>query len=133
MSHWGKAVGFGFLAWLVPFVVAFLSFPLRESARHVFESVMAVTVTATAVGLGLAYLRRVPAAGVRREGLLAGILWLAICVVIDAPLMLLGGPMKMSLATYFGDIGLTYVSIPIVTWGLAVARSAVAPQGGSGP
>jgi len=75
MKSWRRALGFGFLAWLSPFVVAFLVFPFRESARPLFESIMAVTVTATAVVLGL-----------------------------------------------------TYLSIPAVTWGLGLARAA-----GSGP
>lgn len=120
MSSWGRVVGLGLLAWLIPFVVAFLIFPLRESARPVFESVMAVTVAGTAVTLGLAYLRRAARAGAR-EGLTIGAVWLVLCVLIDAPLMLLGGPMQMSVGAYLGDIGLTYVSIPLVTWGLGAA------------
>jgi hypothetical protein len=123
MSSWGRAIGLGFLMWLIPFIVAFLVFPLRESARPVFESVMAVTVTGTAVGLGLAYLRRV-ARAYAREGLAVGAAWFVLCVLIDAPLMLLGGPMQMSVGAYFGDIGLTYVSIPLVTWGLGAAWAA---------
>ncbi len=123
MSSWPRAVGFGLLVWLLPFVIAFLVFPLRESARPVFESVMAVAVAGTAVGLGLVYLRRVHA--VRpREGLALGVLWFALCVLIDAPLRLLGGPMQISIGVYFGDIGLTYVSIPLITWGLAAAAAA---------
>jgi hypothetical protein len=109
--------------WLIPFVVAFLVFPLRESARPVFESVMAVTVAGTAAGLGWGYLRRVPGVPAR-EGLALGIMWFAMCVLIDAPLMLLGGPMQMSVGAYFGDIGLTYVSIPLITWGLGAAWAA---------
>jgi hypothetical protein len=123
MSSWGRAIGLGFLMWLIPFIVAFLVFPLRESARPVFESVMAVTVTGTAVGLGLTYLRRV-ARAYAREGLAVGAAWFVLCVLIDAPLMLLGGPMQMSVGAYFGDIGLTYVSIPLVTWGLGAAWAA---------
>lgn len=108
--------------WLVPFLLAFLAFPWRESARPLFESIMAVTVTATAVVLGLGYLRRVER-GCGREGVVLGLMWLVMSVLIDAPLMLLGGPMKMSFGAYLADIGLTYVSIPVVTWGLAVARA----------
>lgn len=123
MRSWRRAIGLGFLAWLIPFVIAFLVFPWRESARPVFESVMAVTVTGTAVVLGLGYLRRV--SGMQaREGMVVGVVWLAMCVLIDAPLMLLGGPMQMSLGAYVGDIGLTYVSIPLVTWGLGAAWGA---------
>jgi len=128
MNSWGRAIGLGLLAWLIPFVVAFLAFPLRESARPVFESVMAVTVAGTAAGLGLGYLRRVPRVRAR-EGLAVGIVWLAICMLIDAPLMLFGGPMHMSIGAYLGDIGLTYASIPLVTWGLATAWAAGARRG----
>ena len=123
MNFWRRALGFGVLAWLIPFVVAFAAFPFRESARPLFESIMAVTVTATAVVLGLAYLKRSKSASVR-DGLLLGLVWFAICVTIDAPLMLFGGPMKMSFGAYMADIGLTYAAIPIVTCGLAAARGA---------
>ena len=120
MRSWRRVLGLGLLAWLIPFVVAFLAFPFRESGRPLFESIMAVAVCATAVVLGLAYLRRLHA-GFVREGLLLGLIWFAMCVAIDAPLMLFGGPMKMSLGAYMADIGLTYLSIPIVTSGLAAA------------
>lgn len=124
MTSWSRAIGLGVLVWLIPFAVAFLAFPLRDPARPVFESVMAVTVAATAAWLGVAYLRRIPAVRAR-EGLALGLLWLVISVLIDAPLMLVGGPMKTSLGAYLGDIGLTYVSIPLVTWALAAAAAAV--------
>lgn len=122
MKNWRRVIGLGFLVWLVPFLVAFLVFPLRDDARPVFESIMAVAVTAAAVAFGLAYLRRAADAG-SREGLGLGLVWLVICLLVDAPLMLLGGPMQMSIGAYLGDIGLTYVSIPVVTWGLFAARS----------
>jgi hypothetical protein len=114
-------LGYGFLVWLIPFLVAFLAFPLRERARPVFESVMAVTVAATAVVLGLRYLRATGGSG-WRDGLMAGIVWLLACIAIDTPLMLFGGPMQMTLVEYLGDIGLTYLTIPIVTTGLAAKQ-----------
>ena len=122
MSSWGKAIGLGVLVWAVPFVVAVVIFPLHEPSRPLFESVMAVTVTVTAVGFGLVYMRSV-ARGFLREGIGLGILWFVILVLIDAPLMLLGGPMKMSLGQYMADIGVTYLSIPAVTLGIGVACS----------
>jgi hypothetical protein len=122
MKSWGKAFGFGTLVWLLPFLIAFVAFPVRTFARPVFESIMSVAVAVAAVVFGLLYLRHV-SSNVIREGSLVGLLWFAVCVVIDAPLMLFGGPMQMSLGEYMGDIGLTYVGIPVVTTGLAVARS----------
>ncbi|MEW5983286.1 MAG: hypothetical protein AB1806_13095 [Acidobacteriota bacterium] len=126
MRSWGRAIGFGVLAWFIPFAVAFLVFPLHEPARPVFESIMAVAVTGTAVILALAYLKR--AQDLKpSQGLILGALWLAISILIDAPLMLLGGPMQMSVGAYLGDIGLTYVCIPLVTWGLASSRTIGTP------
>lgn len=128
MRSWRRILGLGFVAWLVPFVVAFLVFPFRESARPLFESIMAVAVTASVVILGLVYLRRIDG-GFVREGLLLGVIWFVMCVLIDAPLMLFGGPMKMAFGQYMADIGLTYVVIPVVILGLAAARAV----GGSQP
>ena len=41
------------------------------------------------------------------EGLMLGLIWFVMCVLLDAPLMLFGGPMKMSFQAYMADIGLT--------------------------
>ena len=119
MKQPARAFGLGLLMWLVPFLVAVAVFPFREPWRALFESVMALTVTAAAVGLGLQYLRKLPTVEVR-DGVLVGLLWWALCVLIDLPLFS-AGPMVMGLADYMADIGLTYVSIPMVTIGLAAA------------
>jgi len=70
--------------------------------------------------LGLRYVGR--GAG-RGEGLALGVVWLLVSVTIDAPLMLLGGPMQMTFGQYMADIGLSYLSIPVVTLGLAAASA----------
>ena len=67
MIAFGRALLFGFLVWLIPFVAAFAIFPLRQSARPLFESIMPVTVTAVVVGFGLTYVKRVRA-GSRARG-----------------------------------------------------------------
>jgi len=122
MTSWRRALGLGVGAWLVPFVVAILVFPFRESNRPLFESIMGVTVASTAVLLGLGYLRKLQS-GFIREGLLLGLIWFVMCVLIDAPLMLFGGPMKMTFGQYMADLGLSYLSIPVVTLGLAAASA----------
>jgi hypothetical protein len=123
MTSVRRAVLLGFLIWLIPFAVAFVVFPLRESSRPLFESIMPVAVSVAAVTLGVSYFRRVSHDYVT-EGVMVGLLWLVICVLIDAPLMLLGGPMKMSLTDYLADIGLTYVIIPTITVGLGAVLAA---------
>jgi len=120
MTSIRKALLFGFLVWLVPFVVAFLIFPLRESSRPLFESIMPVAVTGATVAFGLAYLRRARR-GFLREGALLGLVWLAISLVLDAPLMLFGGPMQMTPSEYVADIGITYLIIPLITVGMGAA------------
>ncbi len=122
MKSLGKAIGFGVLVWLIPFCVAFLIFPIHDSARPLFESVMAVTVCSTSVLLGIAYLKNVKE-NIATEGIQIGALWFVISILIDTPLMLLGGPMKMSISAYIDDIGVTYLCIPIITWGLGAAIS----------
>lgn len=120
MTSVSRALLFGFFIWLIPFAVAFMIFPLRESARPLFESIMPVVVTLAAVTFGVLYLKRVNQNWLR-EGALVGLIWLGISVLIDAPLMLFGGPMKMTIGEYVADIGLTYLIIPAVTVGIGAA------------
>lgn len=128
MTSVRRALLFGLFIWLTPFVVAFLIFPLRESSRPLFESIMPVAIAVPTAVLGVRYLRNVRR-GLVREGILLGLLWLAISIAIDAPLMLLGGPMRMTIGAYVADIGITYLIIPVVTVGLAAAQSAGSAQG----
>ncbi|MEE9132145.1 MAG: hypothetical protein V3U13_01160, partial [Gemmatimonadota bacterium] len=88
-----------------------------------FESIMPVVVTLAAVTFGVLYLKRVDQDWLR-EGALVGLIWLGISVLIDAPLMLFGGPMKMTIGEYVADIGLTYLIIPAVTVGISAALAA---------
>jgi hypothetical protein len=107
--------------WLLPFVVAFASFPLKESWRSLFESIMALTVAAVTVLLALWYFRRAPQP-TATEGLLLGLLWLAISVAIDLPLML-SPPISYTPQEYVADIGVTYLMIPVITSGTSIAKS----------
>jgi len=130
MTSLRRALILGVLVWFVPFLVAFLIFPLRESSRPLFESIMPVALAAIVVVLAGWYFGRGTQASLR-EGLLLGVLWLGISVVIDAPLMLLGGPMQMTIGEYLDDIGVTYLMIPVITSGMAAAlarASKVAPR-----
>ena len=124
MAAKGKAVLLGFLVWLAAFVAAFLIFPLRESARPLFESIMPVVVTVATVVFAVIYFRRVRE-DYAREGTLLGALWFAMNVAIDLPLMLTG-PIGMGLGEYVADIGVTYLIIPAVTVGIGVACSQLA-------
>jgi hypothetical protein len=120
MFAWRKALGFGVLVWLIPFGVAFAVFPLRQGERPLFESIMAVAVAAATAVCAVLYLRGV-SGGQGREAMRLGLLWLAMCVVIDQPLFM-AGPMAMSFADYLKDIGVTYAMIPFITTGHGVLQ-----------
>jgi len=106
---------YGFLIWLIPFVVAFLIFPIRESNRALFESIMPIVITISVIFFAYQYFRKLYTNFVK-EGVLLGLIWLAISLIIDLA-MFMQGPMKMSFANYIMDIGLTYLIIPTITIG----------------
>lgn len=124
MYAWRKAVGFGVLVWLIPFLVAFAIYPVRQNDRVLFESIMPITVVAATVVFAVLYMSTVPRRQAR-EGLLLGLLWLAICIAIDQPLFM-AGPMRMSFIDYLKDIGLTYVMIPFITTGHGIMQQRAA-------
>jgi hypothetical protein len=106
---------FGFLTWLIPFAVAFAIFSIRESDRAFFETIMAVVVTVTAVVFSILYLKK-RTTDFLKEGVLIGVVWLIINLVLDL-LLFMEGPMKMAFSDYMKDIGLTYLIFPAVTVG----------------
>lgn len=122
-----KALIFGVLIWVTAFAVAFAIFPVRESSRPLFESIMPVVLAATTVFFAYRYFKGVQS-GFAREGLLLGLVWFATNVLIDLPLMLAPSPMQMTLGDYVGDIGLTYVLIPIITTGIGLVRAQGGPD-----
>lgn len=116
-----KALLFGFFIWLIPFIVSVLIFPLRTSSRPLFESIMPVVITICVVFFLILYFRKVED-GFLREGIILGVRWLAISLLIDL-LLFMWGPMKMTLADYMMDIGLTYLIIPTITIGAGYIMS----------
>src|SRR5687767_10459055 len=113
MTSWRRAILLGIAVWLVPFVVAFATFPLKTSWRSLFESIMPVTLAAIVVACAVRYFRQTGAVSVR-EGARLGLVWMAISVLIDLPLML-SPPISMPFAEYVADIGVTYLMIPVIT------------------
>ena len=112
-----RALIYGFLIWLIPFAVAFAIFPIRESNRIMFESIMPVVVAGSVVIFAMLYFKRVNSASVW-EGLKLGLIWFGISFIIDL-FMFSAGPMKMSFGDYLADIGIVYLMIPIITIGFA--------------
>jgi hypothetical protein len=105
-----RAILFGLLSWLIPFVAGFVLFPLKKSNAPLFSTLMYMVVLVTA-GLLLAWYFRKRAVSIR-EAALVGATWLAINFVCDYP-MFAYGPMKMTPLGYYSEIGLVYLTYPV--------------------
>jgi hypothetical protein len=126
MKRYAKIILFGFLLWLILLIVSILIFPFRVSQRPLFESIMAVVVTAWAVFFAVLYLLNLNG-NYKKDGILIGAAWFLISIALDLPLFM-EGSMKMSPADYMADIGLTYLIIPVVTSGLGFLAEAVSSK-----
>lgn len=110
-----RALLYGIISWAVPLAIS-IGFvdqtgQFRTDIRF-FKSVMFVTATATAAMLLVSYFRGVKS-GFLREGLLLGLLWLAMNLVLDLTVLV---PMTgMSLRDYAFQIGFGYLAIPVIT------------------
>jgi hypothetical protein len=54
------------------------------------------------------------------DGIIAGVIWFFISVLIDLLLFLPSSPMQMSFLDYITDIGLTYLIIFIIPFGVGI-------------
>ena len=116
MNKYIKMAVLGFLVWLGPFIVSILIYGWHDTHRALFESVMAVILTVVVVKATFLYFINTDK-DFFTDGILLGIIWFVISVVIDLILFLPESPMQMSLADYWMDIGLTYLIIIIVPIG----------------
>lgn len=112
-----KLILVGFLVWLVPFLVSVVIFPLKTSNSSLFEAIMPVVIVLTVVTFSYLYLKDIKGNFVK-EGIVTGLVWFIISIVVDLLLFLPPSPMQMSFTGYIMDIGLTYLIIPIITVGL---------------
>lgn len=112
-----KIILYGFFIWLIPFLISIIIFPLKSSMNPLFESIMPVIITLVAVTFSYLYFNGVKENFIK-EGIIIGVSWFVISIVIDLVLFLPSSPMQMSFADYLMDIGLTYVMIPVITVGM---------------
>ena len=116
MNKYFKIGGFGFLIWLIPFLISFLIFPLREDNRALFESIMPVILTIVVIKLTIFYFIKLEK-DFLREGIMLGVIWFVISIIIDLIMFLPESEWHMSFSDYMMDIGLTYLIILIIPIG----------------
>jgi hypothetical protein len=112
-----RAILTGLGVWAIPFAISLVIFPWRAN-RALFESVMAVSLTVVAVGFSRGYFQKPVGVGIS-VGL--GIVWMAVAMLLDI-VVLVYGFKAMTLSGYVTDIGLTYLMLPVITFGVGSAR-----------
>jgi len=105
---------YGFLAWLIPFVTAFF-FYSKEGGLVIdiflFKTIMIVVGAIVGAFLLVSYFKRIRA-NYLTEGIIVGFTWLIINIVLDIFILI---PMsEMSLPSYFAEIGLRYLVMPVM-------------------
>jgi uncharacterized membrane protein YpjA len=116
-----KNAFYGFLSWLIPFACSFL-FYTREGRLLVdaglFKSIMVAIGSISAAFLLVAYFRGVRAR-YRKEGIVVGLSWLAMNIVLDLAILV---PMSgMPVSDYLAQIGLRYLAIPAMSIAVGAA------------
>jgi len=109
---WKIGILYGFLLWLIPFIVSFIVYPFKLANSPVFETIMAITLVLVGSIFFILYVKKSDNFNLT-EGLKLGILFLIISIIIDL-FLFMEGPMKMSFSSYMLDIGLTYLVYPIL-------------------
>jgi len=109
-----KLLGFGFIVWLVPFIVSFLFYTpqgVLVTSEAFFNSVMTVTGFIVAGTLLLKYMSSFTV-NYLKESIQVGLVWLVMSLVLD--LVILVPMAKMDLVSYFANIGFGYLVIPMM-------------------
>jgi hypothetical protein len=118
MNKYVKIGLFGFLIWLIPFLVSFIIFPLRDSNRPLFESIMPVILTLIVVIFSILYFKKADIISIKK-GFIIGFIWFIISLIIDLLLFIPSSPMQMTLVDYMMDIGFTYLIIITIPLGFS--------------
>jgi len=115
MKKLGRLLLFGFLSWLLTFGASVCLFSLKKDNERLFEMLMGIVLTICTVVFTLLYFRKVRAAFFH-EGVLLGVAFVVCNNLFDLP-MFMAGPMRMPLFHYLKDIGIAYLSMPIISVG----------------
>ncbi|PJA89919.1 MAG: hypothetical protein CO137_01690 [Candidatus Magasanikbacteria bacterium CG_4_9_14_3_um_filter_32_9] len=110
----GKLILFGFFVWLIPFTISILFFNKNGELLidvFLFKSIMIVIGTFTGACILVWYFKKVKI-NFLKTSIVVGLVWFLISIVLDLIVLL---PMSgMSVGSYFSEIGIRYLSLPIL-------------------
>ena len=108
-----KIVGLGFLAWLIPFVLSFSMFILREYYEPYYRAIMVLLGV-----LVVSILLRVYLPGsyedLRVEGWFTAFIWLIIAVGLEAVFRYVQAPLHFDFRDYIVHQGWLFAYIPVI-------------------
>ncbi len=121
MNKYLKNILYGFLAWLIPFVVSFF-FYAREGGLTIdvflFKSIMIVVGSFSAAFLLISYFKKIDT-DFFKEGIIVGLAWFGINILLD--LLVLIPISGMTVPDYFTQIGIRYLAIPAMSVAVGAA------------
>ena len=124
MNKYLKIAFFGFLVWLIPFLASLFFYTSGGKLIidiFLFKAIMIVIGSISGAVLLIYYFKKVRT-GHFKEGIIVGLLWFGINILLDLVILI---PMSgMSVADYFTRIGIGYIVIPVmcITVGTALAN-----------
>ena len=111
----GKLILFGFFIWLIPFIISILFFNKDGELLvdvFLFKSIMIVVGTFTGACVLIWYFKKVEI-NFLKTSIVVGLVWFLISIVLDLIVLL---PMSgMGVGSYFSELGIRYLSLPILT------------------
>ncbi len=113
-----KIIGFGFIVWLIPTLVTLLAYYLN--GMFLFDVISAIAIAVTVIVFAYLYYKDINAHFIK-EGVMIGIVWLVISLVLDVVLILLGIT-KLSLMEYAIFVAPIYIIIPAITIGFGLYK-----------
>lgn len=108
-----KIVGWGLLAWLIPYIVSIPLFQVIGENRVVFRSLLSVVV-ALSVVMSWGWYRRSATAGLA-ESVGVSFAWVAIAVGADWVGLVI--PFQMDPLVYLMEVATAYLIIPVILLG----------------
>jgi hypothetical protein len=115
MNKHVRNVLYGFLAWLIPFVIS-IFFYTKEGGLTIdvffFKTIMILVGALSAAILLILYFKKINT-DYLKEGIYVGLTWFIINILLDLLVLI---PMSgMSITNYFIQIGLRYLVMPVMS------------------
>ena len=116
-----KIITFGFMVWLIPTVVTYIT--SFTSGLYLFEIISALSIAITVIIFAYIYFKDLDSHFIR-DGIILGMIWIIISIVLDIILVLLGIT-KLTLSQYLFYVAPIYIIIPAVTIGFGLYKDQI--------